>query len=425
MPGGRTGRRRRRIRRFSTGVSVVRLRLGFIHRRIINPSNQIGAIYVPTKWGGTFTVRATRTSDGSAKRVRLFYKGGTITNPPTAEEIRSGQHALGPESGRFRYNVPVGRMGWFFVVVSGTSRANVSNWFIQRHSLSRLPWNSWYWPHADNKNPNLYDHSVRYIHPRGGPEAGPLAKYDQYIVQTNPTAASARDYEWNSWGRTTPRGSVGGHCDAIAWAGFEETRFRGSKRVGGINFREQDRLGLCTERYWVSTNGEVNVDEPGTAHHLFRKTGRYLDATWFHNKLRTRIADDNGGVIVFDTRNWNYGVFQYRTTFVACGTSDTDIKKVTITNRMTFVNWGTRHSRERMKWYGGPNLHLTTTYKLDYNADGTIRPQLSLSSWAKDSVRRIGGRSTNATITKVYYKKASAPIMNGCLNKRILERIFR
>lgn len=420
MPGGRTGRRRRRARRFSTGVSVIRLRLGFSHRRIINPSNQIGAIYVPTKWGGTFTVRATRTSDGTAKRVRLFYKDGTITNPPTAQEIRNGLHALGAERRRFRYDIPVGRVGWFFVVVAGTSRARVRNTFIQNHSLSRRPWNTWYWPGANNKNPNLYDTRVRYRGPPGPRDDGPLVKYDAHTNQTTP-ATSAREEEWRQMGQGIPAGSVGGHCDATAWAGFEETRPTGSKTVTSaagvrVTFRDQDRIGMCTLRYWTGDSGERNHD--GTAHYLFVRGDSYLNADWFHNKLRERIANDVGGIQIHDSRNWNYGVFHYRASFVGYGTSDLEIKKVTITTRLTFVDWGKVRSSIYRKWHGGPNRRLSTIYDLEYRNDGTIDSQLS---WPKASIR--GGVSRR--IEFVWYSNPSAPLINSNVEKHVLESIFR
>jgi hypothetical protein len=313
-----------------------------------------------------------------------------------------------------RYQVPTDNKGWYFVVVSGSRAARVRNRFFQRHELSSRPWNSWYWPHDDNKNPNLYDPVVRYRYPTGGPEPGPLAKYDSHTGQTS-SATSAREYEE---GRYRSSSGVGGHCDAIAWAGFEETRIRGPKRAGGTSFREQDRLGLMTERYWVSTNGEVNVDEPGSSHHLFRKAGTYLDAAWFHEKLRTRIAEDVGGIIVFDTGNWNFGVFRYLANFVAHGVSDAEAKQVTIRNVMTYRHWGTTRSSPRRKWNGGPNRSFRTTYELEYADDGNISRQLS---WPRASVR--SGRSY--TITKAYYKKPGAPILNPRLNKATLESLYR
>jgi hypothetical protein len=440
--GGKRGRRRRKKRRFSTGITVVRLRLGYSQKQVINPATQIGAIYVPTKWGGTIRVRAVSTSDGTAKKVRLFYKDGKITNPPTVEEIRKGTHALGKDRNLFRYNAPVDKMGWFFVVVSGTSRAKVHNSFFQSHSLSRRPWNTWYWPGALTKSPHLYDVLGEPSKaPSGCPgkfaaeRDGPLIKYDRYKNQTSPATSSA-EKEWAEMGRYILPGpkknpckreswirEVGGHCDATAWAGFEETRPTGSKTVpnpsgGTITFTEHDRLGLCISRYWTSWGGEVNND--GTTYNLFvRRGSKHIKANWFHNKLRERIANDAGGIQIHDIRNWNYGIFKYRSHFVGYGIEDSKINKVKIRTRLTFVDWGKASSSKYRKWHGGPNRHIDTIYRLQYKNDGKIEKQLSI--WHRKAIKG----KTAKEITAVYYANPSAPIVNDRLDKAVLESIYR
>jgi len=421
MPGStkKNGRRKKRCRKFCTGLSVVRFRLARSYPTPIWPAKQIGAIYIPTKWGGMLRLHAKRLKDGSYKKLRLFYKDGDINNPPTAQEIKAGTNALVKWKRRIIYEVPRGKMGWFFVVVEGSSKAKVGNTFIQEHSLLHRPWNTWYWPGANNKNPNLYDRRVKYRGPSGMRDDGPLVKYDKYM--NNSSADSARDEEWREMGRGIPPGSVGGHCDATAWAGFEETRPSGSKTVTNamgrsVTFREQDRIGLCILRYWAGWGGENNHD--GTLHNLFVRRGVHLRADWFHNKLRERIADDTGGIQVHDTRNWNYGVYKYRASFVGYGKSDVNVKKVKITTRLTFIDWGVVGSSKYRKWHGGPDRHLTTIYDLMYRNDGTIDSELS---WPKKSIR--GKRSK--LITDVWYGNPAAPLINSKVDKIIMGSIFR
>ena len=426
MPGKKTkaGRKRKKKRRFSEGYSIVRLRLGLSRSKIFYPSKQIGAIYIPTKWGGTFIVRANRISDRKFPGVQVFYKDGTIGNPPTIQEIRNGTNALGPAKKRFRYTVPEDQMGWFFVVVSGTSKVRIRNEFFQKHILTRRPWNTWYWPGALAKPPHLYDKKgepTGSLSKYAAKEDGPLEKYDKYKSLTG--SSSSRSFEWIKMGRHIAPTSYGGHCDATAWAGFEESRPSGSKTVGPvgkrIKFTEHDRIGLCTERYWVGTNREVDIDEPGSRHHIFRKVGSKLDAAWFHNKLRERIRDGGVGIMVY-APNWNYGIFQYRAVFVAHGVKDNNEKKVEITTRLTYRNWGISGRR---KWTGGPNRHFSTEYNLEYENSGTIKPRHL--SWARKSVHGKGGSKKTKTIEKVYYKKPSAPIINFKLEKTTLESLYK
>lgn len=473
------GRRRKRCRRFCTGVSVVRLRLGESQKKTISPSNQIGAIYVPTKWGGTLFVHATRKygkRKGTLKTVRLFYKkdckfkdkDDKFEHPPTVEEIKQGSNALGVWRKRYMYKVPEGKMGWFFVVVSGASKVAVWNAFVQRHSLSKSKdvWNSWYWPHALAKRPHLYDVKGQPDNIPDGcrgkwaaREDGPLIKFDRLTNQT-----SARKWEWETYGKKSPkegdpckyatwRRAYGGHCDATAWCGLEEKRPIGSKKVtfegNEQTFTEQDRLGLAAERYWVGyEKNSNNIDEKDNDRfNLFRKNGQYLKVDWFHNKLRKRIAEDVGGIMVY-VPNWNYGVFSYEATFVACGATGSNIKKITVSTRLTYIDWVQklipypRKSNRKLK-SKAPKLVCDTNryqfvrYELEYDDDGTILPSVANTfiyvlkvpkkkrQYKKYVVKKKRGKKV--LVTKVFYKNKKATISNSYLDKhkQLLEKIYR
>lgn len=367
---------------------------------IANPQNTVGAIYIPNKYGGDLYLTYP-----TGRKVRLFYKDGTFPaksdEASLIEEFKAGSHeiifffTLGGKESSTLWQIKPNKKGWFFFTISGKTAVSIKNEFTREHSLTKEPWNSWWWPSDDGKDPNMFDIKVTYSTPPGE-EPGPLKKYDKY-AGTEAAALSAWKWEWDNIRYPAGTGDTAGMCDATSWAGFETTRPSGDKST----FREQDRLGLCAERYWVGTNGEVNVDEPGTSYHLFRKQGSYLKADWFHNKLRERIAEDKGGIIVY-VPNWNAGVYKYKLKFVAHGTNDADIKKVKITNEMTHKSWA--------KW-DGTDASFSTTYDLEYADDGTVHRALSWDPAGKP--------------TKVYYKKPTAPILNPKLDKSKLENIFR
>ena len=370
----------------------------------------VGGVYVPSKWGGDLKL--------SGSNVELFYTDGSDLDCDRAINILKGEFDASrvAQGSPCSYTVPENKHKFYYIKIQTAGATVISTTFQQEKCFARMTdsepsndvWNSWWWPKDDGIDPNMYDATVTYATPPGA-EDGPLKKYDDYVDEEEPDVDSARIWEWNNIRHPAGTGGIAGMCDATSWAGLEMSRPSGNKTLQdpgnkNIVFREQDRLGLCAERYWVGTGGELNVDEPGTARHLFRKVDPYLKADWFHNKLRDRISA-NQGVMVY-VPNWNAGVYKYKAAFVADGTTDAERRRVTIENEMTHKDWA--------KWVGQTET-FSTIYRVEYAADGTLPTDGSGElSWT------AGGKPT-----KVYYKKPTAPIINPKIDKVTLGEIYQ
>lgn len=489
----RSGKRIARTRTFSLGFSVVRLCLDKSYATPLHAEKQIGALHIPTKWGGTLRLHGISLDSGKNVAVRLYYKDGTIGMVPSSDEINAGTNALTEWEKIITYEVPQGKMGWFFVAAEGENKVKIGNSFIQEHSAAHYkisdagivkltgwkvpktvtdkfqskinqvfkgdkafaqmlvsllgtadaqkylvvsmnamhyrPWNSWYWPGALAKAPHLYDVKAKVrvgvtksgqpYRPAAPTQDGPLAKYDTFTASTDPAA----EYEWEEMGKDIPSDDVGGHCDAIAWGGMEEDRPSGPKIVASaqgasVTLTEHDRLGLLTERYWGGWSNKYSHDYT-TPQELFSKRDNYLRADWFHEKLRTRIAENNGCIQIHDERNWNYLVYKFRSKYTGFGTLDTEIRKIKIATTMSYVHWGTGGTGEQQKWLGGPVREITTTYEIEFKTDGTVAGQVT--PWKKECIQN--GKSK--PITAVWYSNTSAPTINTKVDKVILESLYR
>ncbi|HEX2952049.1 MAG TPA: hypothetical protein VHV83_21145 [Armatimonadota bacterium] len=90
-------------------------------------------VYVPTKWGGTLTIRTTAgTIDGlhNASTGMAYTNGGQI-----------GQN----------------QQGWYVFKVNGATDYTVSNTFTQQRAVSRKPWTCQWYPMPNELPPHLYD----------------------------------------------------------------------------------------------------------------------------------------------------------------------------------------------------------------------------------------------------------------------------
>jgi hypothetical protein len=390
-------------------IGIERLRLGY-YDSISEAKSVIGAIYIPTKWEGYFHLTFP---EGIKGKVFYLYEGGWIGAAPICISSILSDPLTEDVYNNTIYDIPENEHGWYYIRCTGEGTVEVANVFYQEHELSKTPWNSWWWPMNDGVNPNMFDITVNYGDTHG-PEPGPLKKYDDYKNIEAPNPDSSWGYEYVHWKEpAAPPGTYEylGMCDAMAWAGFEEVMPNGDKTLedpdgNEIVFRKQDRIGLCAERYWVPTGeaAEENVDEPGLVFNLFRKTGDALYADWFHTKLRTRIADDVGGVIVY-SEYFSCGIYKYCSIFMADGTSDIDCRKITIDTQLTY--------KGTAQWEGSDEAK-STTYKLQYANDGTI---------PTDGTGEL--QWTENKPSKCFYKKRTAPLVNPMLDKAVLELIFR
>lgn len=336
-------------------------------------------VYVPTKMGGALTVTAT---------------SGTIADlkDPARQPFTNGGQTS--------------KHGWYtFKVAAPEGTYGIITNFVQKHKKSGTVWNSWWWPQDDNVDPNMYDITVTYSDPPGA-EPGPLKKYDDYLDR-EADAVSAWKWEFD---HTYATEGVGGHCDASSYAGLEEPRPSGDKTLtdpGGksITFQEQDRLAMMVQRYWIPAATDDDLDEPGTGdpYCLFNKAGEAIHAAWFHNKLRERVSADKG--LIVTANGWNPGIYKYKASFVAEGTDDPGVRRVTVEVHLTFKNW--------TKW-SGIDVTCSTKYKLLYAKDG------SLPSLKANEIDWISGKPDRA-----FYPKQGADLVNPNVNKAKLEGIYR
>lgn len=377
--------------------------------KIDNPRNTIGAIYVPTKWGGYLSLTYPK-----ARNVKLFYKNGVFPTEgdmaSLIKEFKTGSHEIAWEM-RFQdsvfYTIKPDNKGWYFFTVDGTDAISVKNEFSEENTLSKEPWNSWWWPADDGINPNMFDEKVNY---GSGEEEGPLKKYDKYAGTEAPAVSAWKD-EWDNWRMAPGTGNAAGMCDATTMAGFEIDRPQGSKNLKAadrstVTFREQDRLGLAAERYWIGLYRDSKVDPPGNPCQLFLRKGADLEAKWFHSQLRKRIVEEKKGLIVYvgataAHAGWNSGIYKYNAKFVAYGTGDTEIKKVKIRNELFYKKWE--------KWEGQEGSYFTV-YDLEYSDDGTIFKEINWSpSDPSENIEKP---------TRVHYSK-SKPDPSCLCNKKL------
>ena len=136
----------------------------------------------------------------------------------------------------------------------------------------------------------------------------------------------------------------------------------------------------------------TDVDDPdGNQWYLFFKSGTRLDAKWFHNKLRTRIDDNVGGVFCKRKSTsgiWNAGVYSYKSAYVANGIDNGDEKRITIGTELWYLSW--------VQWKGLPAKDLTN-YSLRFGDDGTIAEAID---WVEGKPEYV------------FYSRLSAPLAN-------------
>jgi hypothetical protein len=206
------------INRIVPPVLIVKIPLGG-SRTVSKAKTTIGKIYIPTKWGGTLSIKA------SAGTVQLFYNNGKDIDNTIEKQVMAGQHLIKSAAGTLNYAVPDNKHGWYYVRVRSTQSANVSNTFTQEGQATDRPWNGWYCPTEPNTNPNLYENSGVFT---------PLKKYDAKFGTSTRT-----------WEATNHVGTLGweGHC----WGWSLACIALKTLKLASSGFTKWEIRGLYTE----------------------------------------------------------------------------------------------------------------------------------------------------------------------------------
>ena len=310
--------------------------------------------YIPTKWGGTFTPGPT------------LGKATTINGGNT--------------------------VGWCLFEISGTGDASykVATWFVQQHSLTKTPWNSWWWPQDTlHVGPHMYD------------DPGPLSLYDDCYTLTGD--ASALEWE-KTWRKCSHSPSCDyGYCDSVTMAGFEE-EWPVSKSKNGVQFLVSDCLGLMVSRWAYSVTWGPNWK--------FIKTTaeNTLTAKWFHNAIRTQIAENAGGITLWWglAYNWNPGMYKYRAYFIAEGIDSGNEKKINVKLTMWHKNWSTTSSPIAKGETSDEDMRYSIKFANDGTVDSTIdwpatpdkKPQRAM--WHNQNGIPMNSKTTVAKLEAIY-----------------------
>jgi hypothetical protein len=211
----------------------------------------LGKLYVPTKYGGKLDIRGHGP-------IKLFYTDGQDIDHLTVVAIKTGSITPVAEGAPpFIYEVPgpsgdppETKYGWYYVRHMVATPAEVSNAFEQSKTTSKQPWNSWWYPMAqDVVGPKLYD------------EDGPLRKYDLAYGSTSWDVEKAHHFYPSSTHESMDV-SWFGHCgDASASIVCEDEPLGTFSAPNGVEFTAEDKKGLLVALYH-DCKGEPDTDGP-------------------------------------------------------------------------------------------------------------------------------------------------------------------
>jgi len=329
---------------------------------------KIGKVYVPTKWGGELKL--------SGVNVELFYTDGADLDDDTAIQIAKGELDANrvAQGSPCVYEVPDYKHKWYYVKTSAAAGTSVLAGFIEWGEADVIPWNGWYWPLLNTRNPNLYDDS-------GGNT--PLKDYDT-IYGTNERAAEEANGSTSDTNATWE-----GHCWGWSLAAIAIPEPQALVK-NNVTFTRDEMEGLYIEladgapetggwtwRVGSLPNNPIPAGPPTAA------TGEAVDA-WAdkvqkglceyirqgHKAMNGNLRDATGADA---SEVWNHDVYKYESTMEEAGGGNEKVVKVT--TRITSNTDGTIMPPATDK------REDTYVYVLEYTGEGEIDGSSANQNW--------------------------------------------
>ncbi|MEI7902763.1 MAG: hypothetical protein WCK89_21155, partial [bacterium] len=332
----------------------------------------IGKVYVPTKWGGELKL--------TGSNVQLFYTDGSILDGDTAIKIVKGElDTMRVAQGNpCVYEVPDYKHKWYYMKTSAAAGASVAAGFVEWGEAETTPWNGWYWPLLNTRNPNLYEET-------GGNT--PLKDYDT-VYGTNSHERAAEEAngstsDTNAWWE--------GHCWGWSLAAIAIPEPQALVK-NNVTFTRDEMEGLYTEladgategwEYKVGTPETVEPPNPIPAGPPTEATGEAVDvwADKVQNGLRQYIRQE-GKAMNSNLRDatgadatevWNHDIYKYESTMEEATGGNEKVVKVT-----TLVTSNTDGS---IMLPATDKREDTYVYVLEYTGDGIIDGSSTNQNW--------------------------------------------
>lgn len=256
----------------------------------------------------------------------------------------------------------------------------------------KKPWSGFWWPLADDKNPNLYD------------KGGPMDKYDQYVKKKYGYDPGAREwenrsivigghkvaksklhektaerdygydingdgdlddpYDWNRDGDYNDTMNAGwfGHCHAWAAASVLEDEPTKPVTRMGITFTVGDQKGLLTECHYSDPvdlfKGTRYDGESDDKNDIYPKDFHTTIIKWIGNDGKALVFDKDPGEQV-----WNHPAYAYR---MEMEWDSEDKSKMWVRCEVTLLSDGVDPN-----YVGQANIYETYYYWLKFE-DGDI-----------------------------------------------------
>jgi len=344
----------------------------------------IGKVYVPTKWGGTLTV--------SGASLSLYYTDGSDLTCDTAIQIAGGELTPVATGNPCEYDVPEDDFKWYYIHAgSAENPTAISNTFTQSKTVTKSPWNCYWYPMSEEQSPNLYDadgcldkYDTAYTSGARDRERENWYFDDGHYIAQNTVEEDDAERTWgydidnadedndvwtgwdadceydfwhaanNTWGEDDDYSSAldtswWGHCDMATAAVICEDEPTGNYNAPNeVVFTSSDKKGLLVALYHGFTLSEWTAPDP-------------LPDEW-HSKLEEWIIGDDSmfGCDVYnsteDDEVWNYPIYAIDSATYEQKSGQSDEKVVEVTCEV--------------KYWSGSAQTLYYRYNVTYDASG-------------------------------------------------------
>jgi hypothetical protein len=201
---------------------------------------------------------------------------------------------------------PHGEVFYIFIIASTSGSATLKASYLTDEMTAGIdfgklpdavtPWSSWFWPWADDNDPNLYD------------DGEALQRYDQY---TQTSDGQAWEYEFH--GPPQAPEEWYGACHAWSGAACWHAQPTQSRSLDNIKFRIRDQKGLMTAAYYNcgrAINHEINASQPspGLFWKLLQEEIQGKDP--MHGQAHPLI-----GELSYGDQVWNHPIYRYEVSF--------------------------------------------------------------------------------------------------------------